>query len=389
MRKNKRWTATMLAIVMTVLAGFVDWKNVEANEATDDLKIEYEALDMSVYWKANGEGKAPVKPGYVFGGWYSAKNDNEESKLMQVPNSGTTYAKWVPSYVLSVKAQIEADKEDGLGESEKTYIRLISSVDTTYSEYGYNVIYNKRAGEEKFDKDYRLIPGETEGFYLYKTIRAQKEETSKSRTPQEIFGDCSEYFFVLQLTGISYNNSVKPIYVRPYWVTHDGTKVEGLAKYVRVIDGYSENQYISVPVNLAESDGNIAAGVVTMTYDSEVVRVVKTDGNIVRGTGIDNGIGLDNVTCHDDGNGKIVFTADTSPINSDGSTSYIGNTFTDINPTKYTYANVWFELIDGTDVGQLNKNGGNQLEFAITTSADGFCNWQEETVNVKLHNYYY
>lgn len=238
MRKNKRWMAAMLAVTIMVSVGAVDWKNVEATETTNTLEIEYEDLDMSMYWKENGEETALVKPGYVFGGWYSAENDNEESKLMQVPESGTTYAKWVPSYVLSVKAQIEVDKEVGFGVGEETYIRLISSVDTTYREYGCNVIYNKRAGEEKYDftdeNAYKLVSGETEGFYLYKTIRASKDESAVSKTPQEVFGDCSEYFFVLQLTGNSYNNSIKPIHVRPYWVTHDGTRVEGLAKYVRV-----------------------------------------------------------------------------------------------------------------------------------------------------------
>ena len=55
--------------------------------------------------------------------------------------------------------------------------------------------------------------------------------------------------------------------LRPYWITLDGTKVEGAAKYVHIEDEYLN--LISVPVNLSSVEG-VAAGTVTMSYDQNL-----------------------------------------------------------------------------------------------------------------------
>ena len=64
----------------------------------------------------------------------------------------------------------------------------------------------------------------------------------------------------------------------------------------------------------------------------------------------------------------------------------MGNTFTDVDPTEYTYVNVWFRLKDGVQIDQLNKADGEKLIFDIIVG--DFCNWMEETVTVATHETY-
>jgi hypothetical protein len=82
-------------------------------------------------------------------------------------------------------------------------------------------------------------------------------------TPKQIFGATSKYFTAVRLDNISDYDTL--IYVRPYWITLDGTRVEGLTRYVRVNDGVQG--YVSIPINL-RSETDVAVGLVTVNYSS-------------------------------------------------------------------------------------------------------------------------
>ena len=386
MKKSRKMLVVALATVMASSIGFISWKQVKADEqlysVEDGSEIKYqEYSNMSDYWKGNvEENTAPVCPqsGYVFGGWY------QDAQLTQPLEQATTtaYAKWVPDYVLSVKAQIEVNAEDGdmtdCNKAGYSYIRFISSVDdNTYQDYGFHVIINKKNDVSVFDTKYYLkgnkaisqgeeLDGfDSSNFKLYKTLKKAKGDIV-SYTPANVFGSASDYFFVAQQPSIKLDNADKTLYVRPFWVTPDGTEVEGLAKYVRVMDGYTANQYISVPVNIATAEKDIAAGVVTMTYPEGLTYA-----------GVESGINLPGINVYNDAtNRKLTFVAENSPISSDGSVSYVGNTFTDIDPTEYIYVNVWF-----TGSSDVN-NDSAQLTFPITIEEGNFCNWHEEDVTV-------
>lgn len=383
MKKGRKILAAALAVVMMLSVGIIDWKQAKANDSITEMEngIGYQKrTDMANYYVGpeSDENVAPMEEGYVFGGWYT-------DATLKTPATSVldeVYAKWVPDYVLSVKAQIETSAEEGLAEGERTYVRFVSSVDTKYEDYGFRVIINKRANETKFDTMYWLknytsedSEGNTRTFTLYNTLR-KKAGDEGFYEPTQVFGPASDYFFVAQLPNVAQKNEGLTIFVQPFWKTLDGTEVAGLAKYVRVKDSYSANRYISVPVNLASATADVAAGMVTMSCPTGYTVV-----------DCESGIGLPSVNYYPNGT-TVNIVADTSPV-VDGVTSYVGNTFTDIDPTEYTYANVWFKAQEGTTaVGDINNTTGTDLTFNIT--AGDFCNWHEEDVTVtKRGNYKY
>ena len=137
----------------------------------------------------------------------------------------------------------------------------------------------------------------------------------------------------------------------------DGTRVEGLAKYVRVMDGYASNRYISVPVNLLDGDA-VAAGKLQMKYDQTKLEYV----------GFDSGVILPEM--------EVNVNASSGLIN------FVGNgtdTNKDMDPTSGIYANVWFK--------KSTKDSAH-LEFDVKNLE--FCNWGEEIIsNVKAWDIQY
>ena len=77
---------------------------------------------------------------------------------------------------------------------------------------------------------------------VYESIKNDETGTGGWK-PQEEFGPASNYFSVLKVNNITNDNCDNILYVRPYWKTLDGTRVEGVSKYIRVMDGYDGNQW--------------------------------------------------------------------------------------------------------------------------------------------------
>lgn len=210
--------------------------------------------DFKTYWN---EKKAPVMKGCVFGGWYVKEESGTYTALTEdtASTADSAYAKFVPDYVLSVRAQ----NEDGTAEKDgkNNSIRVLSSVDSkAYQSVGFDIwLANKTQITLDWDGKTPLTTNK-----IFEKIMVGENPV----TPETYFGGvASKYFSVWRLDEIVDANDSKIIYVRPYWTTLDGTKVEGLAKYVHVEDQYKN--YISVPINLMTGEA-IAAGVVEMNY---------------------------------------------------------------------------------------------------------------------------
>ena len=305
MKRNRVLIFSLILVMTTIFTIFGTESDASNNEENSTFEqpnavIYDESYSISDYWSTENK-VAPVKAGYVFGGWFQEVAEGTQDSEQLLSADGTTtltcvpltkddidsnndnlideglvaYAKFVPAQVLSVKAQnsqikntetqemekITADNIDDISSSNPMWIRIMSSTDSkNYKKVGFDIyLANKtrvktRDGEKLLETT-KIYDGVLEG-----------DEVVKAN---DIFGGVSQYVSVWKLSEIDTpSNKDKIIYVRPYWYTMDGTKVEGLAKYVHIEDDYMN--YISVPVNLLNKEdvAKLAAGRVTVTYDN-------------------------------------------------------------------------------------------------------------------------
>ncbi len=253
----KKIVASTLALVV-IVAGIVitPVKDVMAATTGADVPtgVVYETRTV-----ADG---TPKKDGYLFGGWYKSENDGDfySSK----PTGSTALAKFVPAYILSVKAQNyvktawtdATNKINSAVASNLTTTRLVTSVDSSdYQTVGFKII---KQGESAV-KDVTVSK-----VYNYLSV----VENDKKFTGEKLFGAGARHCAVLELNKIPETAWNQYTYVCPYWVTPDGTEVTGLPKYVRVDDGL--DGYITVAVNLKTAEP-VAAGVVNVDYNESVL----------------------------------------------------------------------------------------------------------------------
>lgn len=167
----------------------------------DDYVMPENLLALNTY---RGEPfTAPVRQGYVFGGWFA---DAELTKpLEDTVTEGYAYAKFVDAQVLSVKWQVTDNGSAG-------DLRLLTSVDTlSYDQVGFSVTMKGKTGEIKTTRVYERI--RMDGWWL--------------RDPASVFGEEANYFMCHTLTDVATADYDTQIQVTPYWVTLDGTRVEG------------------------------------------------------------------------------------------------------------------------------------------------------------------
>lgn len=372
MRRLNKTLAGLMAAVMVLLG--VSVTPVEAADATAPTTVYYATateFKISDYWGkgTNGENLVPVKDGYVFGGWYTAENGTPIKKEaldtdLKDNNKIDTVAvaKFVPSYILSVKMQINATTETGNGtlpytreeDSVKyTNMRLLSAVDSVkYQNVGFDIVLDKTGA--KLDLNYTKV---------YAELGAKDNGALSAITPSGIFGSPATHFIAAELSNIVAGNLEKIIYVTPYWTTIDGTKVEGASKFIRVMDGYDSNRFISIPVNLSV-DGQAAAGMVTMSYDKEKLQFVTAKDSSGNAYGWDTGVSFAEMEVNTATAGTIKFVGNGKNVDTDYMTG------------KDIYANVWFQVKEGVTLTT------NALEFAI--GAESFCTWGEAMLDGKV-----
>ena len=362
MKTMKQILASTLVAVMLVAGLMVTPLHVEAVDSVKGQNGEEYVLDTVNYNFANfwnedaSKRTAPTRDGYVFGGWYKdvegTKQAITETEAKGITDASVVWAKFVPAEVLSIRAQLEKNTEVANGvDVASSYLRLLSGVNgLDYQKVGFDILYNKKTQDS--DKNKEIATNITKVF-----SKITNTETGENGLEADtLFGEAATHFSVLRLDSIKAKNFGLVIYVTPQWTTLDGTLVKGQAKYVRVMDGYASNRYISVPINFIEGSA-VAAGQIELKYDATKVQLVTTEGK-----GFDSGLIMPEMNYYDDGNGtiKIVGNVDNQ---------------TNIAPNSKIFANLWFELAEGVTEESLE---GKILSFAIDDAKNQFCTWEEQ-----------
>ncbi len=289
---------------------------------------------------------APTKKGYVFGGWFTDDLGTEQVTADTVAEGTTLYAKFVPAYVLSVKAQNHQNVE------KTGNIRFVSSVDNEehYKSVGFDAYFGN-----KTEEGYMLT---AEAEMVYTRILVNKENgTQDEHWPKEVFGEQSQYFNIAEVHGISKDSFNSIIYVKPYWITNDGTKVYGLGKYVRVNDGI--NGVISIPVNIYTAQ-KIAAGLMEIRYPENLQYTGYTASSRLFGE----------MEVRDDETNHTLKCAGNIATAKNG----------DIAADTDLYVSLQFEVAEGEKV----TVGKDRLNFTVT-DATQFCNLSEELFDMSKY----
>ena len=253
MKRTIKYISGLLVLVLAL--GFLGLNGKEAKAASSDA-IFTEAKDGITITKdmTAPTPETPGKEDYIFAGYYA-----EEECVTPVTKStdSTVYAKFVPSTVLSVKAQIKANTTL---ESNKTNLRLTSSVDSLkYKTVGFEVYYD---GATK--------PIVIKSTSVFKRIVASETSGVDYNFGPKIVDTESEYFVTATLVNIAKKNFDKSFYIKPYWQTLDGTTVYGEGKYFTIENGLDENN-INVAIRTNETlNGTIKATVAGTQYDATV-----------------------------------------------------------------------------------------------------------------------
>lgn len=303
------------------------------------------AIDVQTgitYDERTVDGKTPTLDGYFFGGWYD-KGDATGTALASVSNGQKAYAKFVPAYVLSVKAQNLYSTKAGNG---PTSTRFVSAVDCgDYQKVGFVI----NAGKGKADV-------EIESNTVYGKLYAKADDNNNYKNGTQMFGTGANYISVLEMSNIPESAWEDDFYIRPYWVTKDGTKVYGLGKYVRINDGV--NGYVSVPVSLTTAEA-IAAGIVSIQYDTSKLKYV----------GYVNGRVFEEIAANETTNGTVKCVGNVDPVvNDNADDMYIGLRFQVID-SNYSVANGSFLKFNMGDID--------------------FCDASENTVDLDIWNVQY
>lgn len=355
----KRIFAGVLVLAVAIV-GFIYLP--ESAEAESSSVVKAQKVENADFIDCINAKTAPIctltdndNVGYLFAGWY-------EDEALTTPvetKDGITadvYAKFVPSYLTGVACQIDINDKD----TDTRNLRVVSLVhDQYYEAVGFNVYGRYDAdGDGTNETEWLMYSHDTadkvekaESTTLYKGLYEYSEDGSKTiKSPADVFGEGTEgcYFTTVSITGIGKSGNVDfkdaTIVVKPYWITMDGTYVEGMGEYNRVNDYY--NKIINVSVNLKNAS-KIAAGLLNITcpegfelVEGEIGRVFEEMEYIQKGT---------EVRCA-------------------GNVKDIGNSG---NPNDI-YMNLRFEKTDGAVTLGTNQ-------FTVSIPKDGFCDIDEKT----------
>ena len=176
--------------------------------------------------------------------------------------------KFVTADVLSVGCQVTPKTDD----MKKSALRFVTTVDTLiYREVGF-IITMENGGNAKTIK----VGSDT----VYTNIVVAEGDDNPAYTvAPTVFSEKSQFFATYTIKNIPESAFDNNFIVTPYWVTVDGITVKGVTRGVRVNDAYGERMVVNVPVRL-NSDEEIAAGLLEVTYDTEKFKYIVEDGYI-------------------------------------------------------------------------------------------------------------
>lgn len=233
---------------------------VKDTEATDN-EIVYAPnyIYTASKYIVNGEKIAPSAPseisGYLFAGWYTLPEGSTTYTPVAEPKENETYyAKFVPQEILGMKAQVTAAliKDEATSKTANSAIRFITTVDSNlYKEVGFNIT---RPGKSTpYDTGNGVVYKE---LYAVDATRENKGEPDTTYTP-DMFHKQSEYFKTWTIGKIPETYYDSDITVRPYWITLDGTRVDGeiAVKTVNYGRAWYYVDAVAEPTNTAAPEG--------------------------------------------------------------------------------------------------------------------------------------
>ncbi len=340
MKKNLTKIFTlMLALALAFSAFAISPLTVDATEG--DVKV-YDSYSYNDFASLISGHTAPVKTGYLFAGWFN--DDQGESAIADfgdVENRTSVYAKFIRADMSRIAVQLNyvSNPESN---PDRT-MRLVSIVDSThYAAVGFKLYRRNTSGVESSQKI-------SNGTKIYSTLRKYTNETTSNDVqPYEVFGsDASGYMFTtVKITNIKEAHYQSSMIARPYWVTIDGTEVDGLGEFNSV---YSYiNEIVNISINTKQA-ADIAAGMLTVNYDSTKFEYVGADYGRVFG----------DMSFSDDGNGTFKCVG----VVSDTSTN-------SANPND-VFVNLKFRIKDGVTLTQGDS------AFTSTIAPNDFCDINE------------
>lgn len=212
--KVKKAMSAGMVVLCMVFAILLITFCADASEETNSV------LYASCIYEKEDTAPTDIPAGYIFGGWYTAEND--EDAVVTNPEVGKMYyAKFVPEEVLGIKAQISDTLLKG-DTIDKAAIRFVTTVDSTkYKKVGF--LIDKGTGNVKEANVTNVV---YESLYTVTNENGTVGEKITTVFPTT-FHAASKYFktyTIKNVPGSAYNTDIT---VTPYWITLDGTRVEG------------------------------------------------------------------------------------------------------------------------------------------------------------------
>ena len=368
-RIEKRILAGLLAFTTIAFAVMYMPKTVRAEDITDSV-VKYQEVSNATFLQHIGS-TAPActlgdadNTGYLFAGWYEKNSDGTVGEPIATKDgvTGSVYAKFVPSYLTGVACQVDINAN-----STMRNLRVVSLVDSEdYAAVGFNVYGrydkdNNGTNECEWEMYSYSEDGsnEAESKSVYRGLYEYSADgTSKTlKTPQDVFGADAEgfYFTTVSITGIGEKTSATTgvtidfrdatMAVQPYWITLDGTYVEGMGEFNRVND--YEAGIVNVSVNLKEATA-IAAGMLSVECPSGYTYVEAECGRVFE---------------------EMSFKQEGNIIECVGNMAIGAATENTTNPNE-VFVNFRLTKIDST-------LAAGESEFVVTVLDNGFCNYKE------------
>lgn len=217
--------------------------------------------------------------GYLFAGWYTKSDEGTTYDPVSNPTlNGTYYAKYVPEEVLDIKAQISGTLlNTDTTDDAKSSIRFVTSIDSTdYKQISFNI---KRPNKEYDAEATKYVYKE---LYAVDATKADDDNLLKTYKPSE-FHATSQFFKTWTISNVPDTAYDTDITVTPYWVTLDGTRVEG-TKSIKSVNLGRSWVYIDTTVN-ADTEQYGTKDHPFTTLDAALNTVKRENGKIiVKGT---------------------------------------------------------------------------------------------------------
>lgn len=359
---GKRILAGVLTLAVAVLGFVYVPDEVQAAETV----VKYQKVDNETFVGKIGKTAPAYVPedatdntGYLFAGWYEiGENDAVGGPIEKADNiTGQVYAKFIPSYLTGIACQVDLNND-----SAKRNMRVVSLVDSdNYKAVGFNVYgrYDTN-GDKTNETEWSMYtyssdsenPNKAQSKDIYSGLYQYTEAedgtmTKEIKYPKDVFGTAAEGFFftTVSIAGITSDFFDATMAVKPYWITLDGTYVEGMGEFNRIND--YEDKIVNVSVNLKDATA-IAAGMLNITVP---------EGFIYTSVEVEGG---------------RVFEEMESAV-SGNTIKCVGNVSTAANSTKANevYVNLRFSV---DSLATVTKGA---TEFAVDIPTNGFCSIEE------------